>query len=152
MENNDMKILRLLFLLLLISAFATVVGGEEKQYYYTRHISPIAGTHCMGCHCSIFQFMCTYEAFVNFKSEIDPTGGLPVVYKGRPDSSVVMWRLIGETPSGETLEPMPFGSPRLSDTDKTSFGEWIRQGAVYQAEVGVEKNEKNWGDIKTMFR
>ena len=146
-----MKWFRIALILVFLVITASFILGAEKLYSYNLHILPINSENCQSCHCSGYRFLCNYENMMEYISETrESTKGIPLVVPGKPDSSVVIWRLEGRLPNGEEIDSMPQNNDKLSEEKRQIYREWIEQGAV-KSIVGVD-DKKKWGQIKKMFR
>jgi len=144
-----MKALKIAMILSILLVTSILLGSTETRYTYKGSILSSQG-ECWGCHCSIYQFMCTYDAFLAHKStEHVKTIGMPAVWVGRPDSSVTIWRLEGKLPSGEEIIRMPFDLTPFTPAQIEVWSKWIEQGAIERT-VSVD-DKKSWGEIKQMF-
>ncbi len=146
-----MKWFHVALILVFLVMTASFVLRAEKLYSYNRHIIPINDENCLGCHCGSYRFLCTHDSMMEYISELrESTKGVPLVVPGKPDSSVVIWRLEGKLPNGEEIDYMPQGSDKLPEEKRQIYREWIEQGAV-KSIVGVDDTKK-WGQIKKMFK
>jgi len=128
-----------------------LLGTAEGLRSFDKDIAPLwSSKECTGCHCSIFQFLCTYESMMKYTSETDErTKGVPIVNLADPDSSVILWRLKGRLPSGAEIDIMPVDLKPLTREEIGIVREWIAQGAP-KSIVSVESTR--WGEIKKLFR
>jgi len=149
--GNSIKLSGVVLGVFCVICFGVVASSAEKLYSFKRHIVPVLDEQCYGCHCSIYQFLCTYDSMMVYKSETDPrTKGVPIINIAKPDSSVILWRIRGKLPSGEDIDIMPVGFGKLPDETIDIFRKWIEQGAP-ETTVDVD-NTRRWGEIKQIFR
>ncbi|MHB9027952.1 MAG: hypothetical protein ACYC9O_04230 [Candidatus Latescibacterota bacterium] len=120
--------------------------AQQTKYTYTAYIKPLFAANCSNCH----SWDGAYANLVGPVSTESATRGIPIVYKTKPDSSVLVWRLEGKLPSGGSIEQMPkFGTP-LSSSAQKIVRDWIAQGAPESQPVKVE--ERSWSAVKELFR
>ena len=131
-----------------VGAFALIISASlyaQGTYTFQENIQPVLNNNCLWCH----SFMESYESLLAKQTTSAPIG-IPVVYPGHPDSSMIMWRLQGELPSGESITRMPQFADPLPDETIQMFSEWIAAGALNTGPVGVQ--EKNWGGVKLEYK
>ena len=132
-----------LILLLVLTGILTA----EDTVTYTADIKPVLTSNgCTGCH----SYTNTYSALLNQTSS-STQSGLPLVNTVAPDSSVILWRLLGEKSNGDPVSRMPQGGAALSTETIALFRTWIEQGAPDDVIVDVEEN-KSWREIKEQYK
>jgi len=135
------------YLLLLFSVIfiAHALLKAEETITYNADIKPVISSKgCSGCH----GFAGTYENLMAAVSS-KTVNGVPIVNPAKPDSSVIIWRIEGKLPSGETISRMPPGGS-LPEETITLFRTWIEQGANEDISTGVEKH--TWSEIKRKYK
>ena len=129
----------LLLLMIFISHFMLMA---ENNVTYNPDIKPlVTAKGCSDCH----GFTNSYNNLIEQK-----INGIPLVNPAKPDSSVLIWRIEGKTPSGSPLVRMPQGGPYYSEEEINIFKTWIAQGALENIVVEVE--ESTWSEIKLKFK
>jgi len=130
--------------LLLLLVFAVhMVFVAERTITYDTDIKPLMDDRgCGSCHSD---FAGSYESLLTRKSN-----GILLVNTAYPDSSVLIWRIDGETISGDNLIRMPYGGPYYSEEEINLFKTWIAQGAMEDVPVGIESTH-TWSEIKSKF-
>ena len=123
-----------MILALLVSQ--VVIWGEE-YVTYNDDIEPIISSNCSGCHYWSGAWEGTYEDIIEAKS-IYPPVDIPIVYPSKPDSSVIIWRLEGKLPSGESIERMLKYEISLCEEEIELFMTWIEQGAHEDTPVALD--------------
>ena len=136
------KSIVIVFLFFMIFIAHSVLEAENTVSYDTEIKQLINTKGCNNCHTFTTSYINLLEKKIN---------GIPLVNIAKPDSSVLIWRIEGKTPSGSTLSRMPQGGPYLSEEDINLFKTWIVQGALENITVGVEETV-TWSDIKTKFK
>ncbi len=139
-----------IMIMLVLMNVAVLAADYDEPLTWSRDIRDVTDHYCADCHCIIYRFLCDYESMMSYVSETnEKTTGTPLIVPGKPDSSVLIWRIEGELPSGEAIDIMPEGFDTLSVETVETFREWIRQGAVKE-EVAVRPTR--WGRFKSLFR
>lgn len=133
------------FLLTILTVHA-VLGGED-YVIYNADIKPILDEHCKLCH----TFAETYQSLMSQVSTDKATEGIPLVDPGKPENSVLIWRIEGETNEGTIVTQMPRSNPELSEETIELFKSWIAQGAYEDEPVGVEDATTTWSEIKRKY-
>ncbi|MFC1529019.1 hypothetical protein ACFL5B_03835 [Candidatus Latescibacterota bacterium] len=138
-----MKKSSIIVVLFFMTFIAHSVLEAENNVSYTTEIKQLINAKgCIGCH----NFTDSYINLLDKK-----INGIPLVNTAKPDSSVLIWRIEGKTPSGSSLSRMPQGGPYFSEEDITLFKTWIAQGALENSTVGVEETAA-WSEIKLKFK
>ena len=149
-----MKPSPILIIVLFVVCIGVLLSNAEELYTYKKDIEPIISKYCSSCHCSIYRFLCDYEIVTSYICEVHPKAiGIPLINVANPDSSVIIWRVKGELPSGEEIIKMPPEQPfqkHLTDKEIQIILDWIKQGAPEDI-VEVDDTMK-WRDIKRLFR
>ena len=136
-------------LLLALLVSKVVIWGEE-YVTYNDDIAPIIDANCKSCHLWSGTWEGSYEAIIEAKSSRTVTG-IPIVYPSKPDSSVIIWRLEGELPSGDLITRMPKFGGSLGEEKIGLFRTWIVQGAFEDTPVSVKDETIIWSEIKRKF-
>jgi hypothetical protein len=84
------------------------------------------------------------------QKSVFPPMGISIVSPGLPDSSVIVWRLEGKLPGGESIIQMPRFEDPLPEETILMIRQWIASGAPKDPPVGVREN--TWGGIKQEYR
>ena len=147
-----MKPSNIFVIVLFVVCIGVLLSNANEMYTYEKDIEPILYTNCYLCHCQNYVFLCDYESAISYVGEVHlKTIGLPMINVAKPDSSVIIWRLKGELPSGEDIDKMPpFPSTGLTDEEIQKILDWIKQGAP-EGVVEVDDTMK-WRDIKLIFK
>jgi hypothetical protein len=144
-----MKIVIITLSVMFFLTFSGITLFAQTIVTYDTDIQPIESAHCLFCH----TWNSTYagnstNGLTTYISQFTVIG-LPVVIPKYPDSSILIWRLIGTRPDGLAINRMPKGGPYLPDATITLFKTWIQQGARENLTVDV-KNAK-WSEVKRLF-
>ncbi len=137
--------------------FGTLVGmvvlfialEAEELLTYNDNIWPIVEESCFSCHEKNWAH--DYETMMAAVSETDNSLGVPLVNPANSDSSVIIWRLHGETPSGGYLNRMPRLAPAFEEEKINFIKTWIEQGALKEISVSVDEITP-WSEIKRKYR
>ena len=119
-----------------------IIKAENNVSYKTDIKQLISNKDCVNCH----SFMGSYNDIIAKK-----INAIPLVNVANPDSSVLIWRIEGKTPSG-SLYRMPDGGPYYSEEEINLFKAWIAQGALEDIVVDVEEPTHTWSEIKSKFK
>ncbi len=103
--------------------------ADASKLTYTADIKPVLDQRCDGCHA----WMKSHHTLLAQKSAEPETKGLAIVYPAKPDSSVIVWRVEGQLPSGKKIDRMPKGKAPLSAEEIGKIRSWIEQGAADDA-------------------
>ncbi len=142
-----MKKAGLIALMILIMFIAHLVLVAQEGITFDADIRPVLDENgCSGCH----GFVTTYEGLLGKISTESATEGIPIVNPSKPDSSVIIWRLEGKLPSGNSITRMPKGDSQLSEETINLFKTWIEQGANQDILVGIGKTH-TWSEIKKKY-
>lgn len=142
-KENVMKSTGLIVLLCLMIFIAHFTLNAADNVSYNNDIKQlISAKNCSNCHF----FMGSYKDIIAQK-----INGIPLVNIAKPDSSVLIWRIEGKTPSGP-LYRMPDGGPYYSEEEINLFKTWIAQGALEDIAVDVETTTRTWSEIKLKFK
>ncbi|MFC1485470.1 hypothetical protein ACFL55_00405 [Candidatus Latescibacterota bacterium] len=125
------------FVIFLVLIFSHLIITAQENYSYNTNIKPITNSICGECH---FDFQ-SYTNLINKPGFVIP---------GDPDNSIFVWRIEGETVSGEPITRMPDGGPYLSDETIQIVRAWITQGAPEDISTIVDTSER-WLNIKKLF-
>ena len=141
------------FIAVFLSALlvANVVIWGEEYVTYNADIEPIISSNCSNCHIWSGTWEGSYENIIEAKSS-KTVAGIPIVYPSKPDSSVIIWRIEGKLPSGESIVRMPKFSGSLPEETIELFRTWIEQGAFEDTPVAVEDKTITWSEIKRKFK
>ena len=126
---------------------AHIIIVAQESIKYDADIRPVLDENgCSGCH----SFVTTYEGLLGKISTESTTEGIPIINPSKPDSSVIIWRLGGELPSGNPINRMPQGSAQLPQETIELFRTWIEQGANQDILVGIGET-RTWSEIKKKY-
>ena len=114
---------------------------------YEQDIKPVLTSNCVSCH----SWTGDYTQLVEKTSAENETSGKFMVVAEQPDESVLIWRLEGKLPDGNSITRMPKFSAPLSDGNIRLTSQWIEQGALDSA-VGIEEESNSWGTVKKLYR
>ena len=128
--------------------FIHAVFGGVEYITYNADIKSILDDHCKQCH----NFAETYTALLAQVSTDTATKGVPIVDPGKPENSVIVWRIEGETNVGTIVTQMPRNNPPLPDETIRLIRDWIEQGAYEDEPVAVEDGTTTWSKIKMIFQ
>ena len=98
----------------------------ENSVSFVRHVAPILEAHCMRCHGENPRGKLQLNTFAGIKR-----GGEsgPLLTKGRPDRSLLMYRLMAPDKNR-----MPKGGEPLAHTELAAISLWIKQGARFDGD------------------
>ncbi len=139
------------FMIVMLFIAVIVVVAQEESITYNKDILPIINQYgCTDCHDFPYIRLYPYETLISQLSEQTITLNLPIVYPSKPDSSVIIWRIDGQLPSGAPINRMPNGGAKLPQVTIDLFRTWIEQGANKDIPVGVGKIH-TWSEIKKKY-
>lgn len=142
-----MKKAGLIALMILIMFIAHLVLVAQENITFDADIRPVLDENgCTGCH----SFVKTYEGLLGKISTESITEGIPIINPSKPDSSVIIWRIEGELPSGNPINRMPKGRTQLPQETIELFRKWIEQGANQDILVGIGETS-TWSEIKKKY-
>lgn len=142
-----MKKAGLLAIMILMMFIAHLILVAQESITYDADIRPVLDENgCSDCH----SFVTTYEGLLEKISAESITEGIPIVNPSKPDSSVIIWRIEGELPSGNPINRMPNGGAQLPQETIELFRTWIEQGANQDILVGIGETS-TWSEIKKKY-
>ena len=136
------KSIVIVFLFFMIFIAHSVLEAENTVSYDTEIKQLINTKGCNNCHTFTTSYINLLDKKIN---------DIPLVTISKPDSSVLIWRIEGKTPSGSPITRMPQGGPYFSEEDINLFKNWITQGALENITVDV-KETVTWSEIKLKFK
>lgn len=118
---------------LIVAGWALATAGADdfrlpETIRFDEHVRPIFTKNCTACHGGVQQ---AGDVSFIYKDQVLPPEGW-IVEPGDPDSSALIQRILETDP--ELRMPPPDHGPPLSDRDTALLTEWIRQGAVWNAD------------------
>ena len=147
-----MNTTRRLVIFIVIAVASTFMGIHAQNLYtFDADIKPILDSNCSSCH----SWMSSHESVLAKKSDASPaTMALSIVYPGKPDSSVIVWRIEGALPGGGFISRMPQGEDKLADQTIQMVKDWIHQGALNELPVSAPPASwvPGWGEVKRQFK
>ena len=126
--------------------FSSVITSSHIVTY-ENDIKGLLSSYCVSCH----SWTGNYNQLMEKTSDESITSGKPIVEPEKPDESVLIWRLEGKLPNGNSIIRMPKLEDPLSAEDIQMVRTWIEQGAI-RSPVGVEEERDTWGKVKALFR
>lgn len=111
---------------------------QAQAISYTKDIRPILNKRCLGCHGGVKR--AAGLSFLNEQTLTKPTeSGAVAVVPGKPADSEMLRRITAKD-DNERMPPADHG-PALSERETLLIGQWIQEGAKFEAHWAHRKPE-----------
>jgi mono/diheme cytochrome c family protein len=117
-----------MFLGFAVSATAQIMAQGPNRVDYDNDVKAIFQRHCLTCHSA--NEMTNGLSLETFAGILKGGVSGEVVKSGRPTASL-LYQVLAQEADG--VPRMPYGQPKLSDTEIETVREWIQQGLLADA-------------------